>query len=343
MKKKKISYERVKYEIDPHNRLVIEETGKKTNLPRFRQVLTGRFKIDKSNSLIYLVKAPAPQSVDIPHQVKLRGKWSLTEDHNLRFTLNKWGRQTMGDQLTLQGDIIDVSKNSLLFAFTTRTKKNAQSTYILNFRGAWQADKHNRLTFRIRRERGRYDILIFNGAWKISKKHQLIYQYDKAQLIRKRKRIRTLTFKGYWDIEGKRRISYILDRKSNSAFTFKTGLGIFKNKYIKYEISIGVSRKLAPIRRIVSLQGTWKIKKDAGLMFEIEYENKKIHAIVFSAKAKLTAKNRISFNLRKEINKDIRANMELSVKILEGDGQAFLRFLKSSDETAVLIGAGFRW
>ena len=140
-KTKKTNYERVRYEVDPYNRLVISETDRKTKLPKFRQVLTGRFKTDKNNSLSYLIKAPVPRKLSIPHQVRLKGQWALTEDYNLCFTLNKWGRQTLGDKLTLQGTILDVHKNSLLFAITTRTKEDTQSIYILKLQGVWQADK----------------------------------------------------------------------------------------------------------------------------------------------------------------------------------------------------------
>jgi len=335
--------ERVRYEVDPYNRLVIADTGKKTKLPKFRQVLTGRFKTDKNNSLIYLIKAPVPRKLGIPHQVRLRGRWSLTEDHNLRFTLNKWGRQTLGDKLTLQGTILDVYKNSLLFAITTRTKEDTQSIYILKLQGVWQADKNNRLMFRIKRGKAHYDTLIFTGAWEINKHHQIIYRYQKQELITKQKRIHILTFKGYWDIKDKTRISYVIDRATDSSFDFKTSVGIFKPDYIKYEVGIGVAGKTEPIKRTVTLFGKWKIKKGVGLIFEIEYENKKIHAIVFGAKAKLTSKDRISFKLRNELNKDLKGELELSHKILKGDGESFLRFLKSKRETAVLVGAGFRW
>jgi len=346
---KKENNEKVTYEIDPHNRLIIQKNGKKSELSRFRQVLDGRFKTDENNTVSYHIKAPTPQGTEMPYQVKLQGKWSLSEDHNLCLTLNKWGRQTLGDKLTLQADIIDTAKNSLVFALTTTTKENTQSIYVLKLQGAWQADKHNRLTFRIQREQGSHDILTFKGAWEINKQHQIIYQYEKAQLIRKRKKIHTLIFQGYWDIKDKARVSYVLDQQSNSVFAFKTSVGIFKDRYIKYEVGIGVSRtpqgtgKSESIKRTLTLFGKWKIKKSVGLIFEVEYENKKTNAIVFGAEAKLSARDSISFELKNELNKKIGVQLQLSRKILKGDGLSFLRFLKSEDETAVTIGAGFRW
>ena len=335
--------QKFRYEIDPHNRLVVSERGRKAPFGHFRKVLDGRFKVDKNNTLSYHIKAPVPRDINIPHQVKLRGKWSLTDNHNLKLTLDKWGRETFGDRLTLQGHIIDVDKNSILFAVTTWTKEGIQSTYALKLQGIWQADKYNRLTFRARKEEGIHDILTLNGIWEINKNHQLIYQYEKAQLIRKSKKIHTLAFKGYWDIKDKARISYIIDRNTNSVFNLKTGLGLFKGDYIKYEVGIGLSQRPKPIKQTIKLFGKWKIKKNAGLIFEVKYGDKKVHAVVFGAKARLTDKDTVSFRLRNDINKDISANLKLSHKILKGDGEAFIRTLKSKRQSAIFAGASRRW
>ncbi len=338
---KKENTEKITYEIDPYNRLIINKSGKKSELSRFRQVLDGRFKIDENNTLSYLIKAPTPQGTEIPHQVKLEGKWALGKDHNLCLELNKWGRETLGDKLTLQGEIIDTSQNSIAVSLTTHTKENTESIYILQLKGAWQADENNRLTFRVQKEQGSEDILTFRGAWEINNQHQIIYQYEKAQLITKKKQIHTLIFQGYWDIKDKGRISYVLDARSDSVFEFKASAGIFKDKYIKYELGIGIGRSQE--KRILTLAGQWKIKKNIGLTFEVEYENKEIYAITFGAEAKLTAKDKISFELKDKKNTGISAQLELSRETLGGDGVAFLRFLKSKDEAAVYVGAGFSW
>ncbi|MBU1044548.1 MAG: hypothetical protein KJ915_09175 [Candidatus Omnitrophica bacterium] len=332
---------KISYEIDPYNRLIINDSSKQSQLSRFRQVLDGRFKINPDNSVSYLVKSPMPNDQEMPYQVKLEGNWSLDKEHNLCLSLNKWGRQTLGDKLTLQADIMDVEKNSLLFSVTTTNKDNTQSIYILKLQGAWQADKNNRLTFRVQKEEGSHDILTFKGSWEINKQHQIIYQYEKAQLIRKEKNIQILTFQGYWDIKDKGRLSYVLDLQSDSVFNFKTSAAVFKDKYIKYELGIGLGK--SPEEQIITLCGKWKIKKDIGLVFEVEYENGNIRAITFGAEAKLTEKNSISFELKNDQNKNISAQLQLSRKILDGEGLSFLRFLKSKDETVVTVGAGLSW
>jgi len=331
--------EKLKYEFDPHNRLTVTSAA----LRGIRKVLDGQFKISDHNTLAYHVKAPIPEDIKAPHQVKLRGTWSLTEDHQLRLTLDKWRRQTFGDQLTLQGEILDVRKNSLLFAVTTKTKDDMPSTYILELAGSWQADEQNRLTFKVDKENGGSDSLTFEGSWQIDENYRITYTYQKERLARKIKETHTLVFDGHWDIKDKVRLSYIINNDTGSGFDFKTGIGIFKDGYIKYELGIGLSCKKQSVKRTITFFGSWKLDKTTGLVFEVEQERGKIQAIVFGAQAKLTDKGTLSLSLRNNLNRDIGAELELSHDIFDGDGQAFLRLLKSKQESAILAGVGWKW
>ena len=331
-----------RYEVDPHNRLVVRKTGEKTKVKRFRKVYDGRFKLGKNNSLTYHIKAPGRNDPGAPHQVKLIGKWSLTKNHDLKITLDKWKRQTFGSQLLIKGEIISVDKNFLVFAVKTRTDNNKDSLYFFKLEGSWQADKYNCLSFKVERDRSRSDILMLRGMWEINKNHEIIYQYEKTQLIRKLKKTHSLTFKGHWDIKDKARISYVLDRSSGSLFDFKTGFGIFKDKYIKYELGIGRKEKFS--KKAVLLFGTWKIDKDKGLTFEIEYGNKRISSITFGAEAKLKNRDLIEFNIKKDMdNRDMGINLKISRKMLKGSGEAFLQLLKSSRELSISVGFGKKW
>jgi hypothetical protein len=335
---------KVQYEIDPYNRLVISGSGKKSDLPKFRQIIDGRFKLDEKNNLSYRVKAPLANDENVPRQIKLKGEWSVTDDHDLRLTLDGQGRQTFGDRITLQGEILDVNKGSLLFAVTTTAKEGTRSTYVLSLRGTWKAGENNKLSFHVKKENGLHDILTFAGAWDIDSNNQIVYQYEKARLIRKKRESHTLTFKGFWDIKDKVRISYLLGKGTDSSFDFKTSAGLFKRDYIKYEVGIGVADRPDPVRRTITLYGKWLLKKDVGLIFEVDYENKKVKRIVFGADARLTDSDTILFKLKSEADdKDIGAELELSHKILKGDGEAFLRVLKTSGESAIYAGAAWRW
>ncbi|MDP3730364.1 MAG: hypothetical protein Q8R14_02435 [Candidatus Omnitrophota bacterium] len=334
---------KIRYEIDPHNSLVTSGSGRRSSLPRFRKVIDGRFKVDENNDLFYHIKAPYPEDEKVPRQIKLKGEWSLTDDHRLRLTLDTWSRATFGDRITLEGEILDVNANSLLFAVTTTSKEGSQSTHLLNLSGIWKADENNRLSFHVKKEGGRYDILTLGGAWQINEGHQIIYQYERARLIRKKKRVHTLIFKGYWDIKDAFRVSYILSKGTDSVFDFKISAGTLKEDRIQYEVGIGAGHRIAPVTRAITLFGRWNLKKDANLSFEIEYEGGKTRSIAFGADAKLTDKDTILFRLKSMVeNKDIGMTLELSREILRG-GETFIRALKSGRESALFAGAAWRW
>jgi hypothetical protein len=248
--------------------------------------------------------------LEAPHQVKLRGKWALTKNHDLKMTLDKWRRQRPGDELTLQGEIIAAKDNSLLFAFTTRSKKKLASVNVLRLQGIWQADKYNRLIFRVKKGQGLYDTLIFDGIWEIDKQHRIIYHYEKTQLTRTKRRKRTLTFKGYWNIAKPYKLSYELGLDGSSAFEFS---------------------------------GKWKINKNTGLLFEVDCKNGRFWAIAFGAEARLAKKGKVEFKLKNNVGKDLGLQLKLSRKIFQDSGQAFIRLLKSKEKSGIYVGLARRW
>lgn len=335
--------ERFRYDLDPYNRLVLTKGGE-SGLPEFRQVLDGEFKLDKNNRLSYRVKTPLRESENIPNQLKLRGKWSLTDNHDFQLTLDKECRETFGDKLTLQGEVLDARSDSLLFAVTTHTARAGTSTYVLNIAGSWKADENNRLTFRVRKEKERYDRLEFSAAWEVNNNNEIVYRYQKSDLISGKKKFHELAFKGRWDIKDACRISYVLDGRTDSVFDFMASAGVFKEGYIKYEIGIALAGRVKPKGRTVTLFGKWNLKRNTGLVFEIEGKSGRPGAITFGADAELTDKDTVSFRLKKDIgNKDLGATLELSRGIFKGEGEAFLRALKDGRECAIYAGAAWRW
>jgi hypothetical protein len=336
--------EKIRYEIDPHNRFIVIGAAAATGLPEFRAVLDGHFRIEKDNELSYHIKSPLSGTEKIPNQLMLKGRWSLNDNHDLCLTLDKECRETFGDKITIRGEMVDVDSGSLSFAVTTKAGDGKQSTYVLNLAGLWKADKDNRLSFYMKKELGRYDILTFNVAWEVGKDHQIVYRYEKARLDVKKSVTHTLTFRGYWDIKDRLRISYILSKSTGSVFDFMASAGVFKEDYIRYELGIGLSGRERPLEKSVTLYGRWNLKKDVGLLFEMEYGDAGTRAITFGADAELTGKDTISFRLRSDLgNKDIAATLELSRRILTGDGEVFLRALKSNRESAIYAGAAWRW
>ena len=337
----------IKYEIDPHNRLVVEDTGKKLPISRFRRALEGKFRTGKDGTLIYRLKAPIQGVITdryAPHQVRLKGTWSLNRDHDLVLTLNKWRRQRPGDELTLQGELAGAEKNALLFAVTTRSKKNTASTCIIKLEGSWRADKHNRLTFRVKKGREyTSDILTLDGIWEITRDHRIIYRYKKRLNTRGERVEKSLTFKGAWRIKDRHRLSYYLDLKGESGFDLRGGYSLLDKRSIKYELGIGVSSRKKPIKRSVILFGTWKIKKNVGLFFEVRRGRGGSNTIIFEANAKLNKLGKIELRLKSETGKDLDMGLTLSRNLLKGDGEAFMRLLESKKEVAIYAGMARRW
>ena len=336
--------EKVKYKIDPFNRLVITGTGEDSGIPKFRQVLDGRFKIDDDSSLCYEVKAPVAEKETIPHKIKLTGKWSLESNYDLTMTLDESGRQTFVNKITLKCAIKDVYANSLLFAVTTTAKDNTETTYGFELKGTWKADKTNRLTFDIKKENGADNTITFDGVWEIDNDHQVVYKYEKNDLVTKTNQLQTLTFKGHWDITRKDSLSYVLSANTNSVFTFTMSAIHYKEDYIQCELDIAMETHLGPFRQIITISGSWKMVKDVGLTFEIKYADNKVESIKFGAEAKITDNDTVTFSLKSGLkNNDLSAELKLSHSILNGDGEIFLKALKSSGELGFYVGGTWKW
>ncbi|MFC1570863.1 hypothetical protein ACFL4E_03670, partial [Candidatus Omnitrophota bacterium] len=295
--------EKVRYEVDPFNRLVLNKSSKLGDLTKFRKVVDGRFRVDRNNDLTYHVKAPFSKKENIPHKVRLKGTWRITPEHDLSLTLDKEGTRTLRDKIILKGKILDVKKNSLLFAVTTKRKDNSLLKYTLNLSGVWKADRNNRLTFCAKREKGKHDILTLTGAWEINKTHQVVYSYKKSALTRKRKELHTLAFKGYWSILDKNRIAYSLSKSSDSAFEFKTSAARMTGNMIKCRIGVSLAGREKPLERILKLKGEWRPVKNLGLAFEVKEKNKKLYAMTFGADARVTKEGNVSFRLKSDMEK----------------------------------------
>jgi hypothetical protein len=96
--------------------------------------------------------------------------------------------------------------------------------------------------------------------------------------------------------------------------------------------------------KTVILYGSWKLSKSAGLNFETQYAGGRIYSMSFGAQATLTGGDRVTFRLKDPAGKkDLGLEVALSHDILGSDGSAFIKLLKSSEESSVLIGAAGRW
>lgn len=334
MKKRNI----IRYEIDPHNRLIYKKTGRKSELPGFRAVLDGTFEIDKNNHLTYHVKK-SQSSDNIPQQLKLKGAWSLDKEHNLVLTLDKWGNQIAGNKLTIEGELMDANADALSFMVTSKDSDGKASIYILKLSGRWQADKYNRLSFDIEREKGATNRITLKGAWLVNKQNEISYVYEKSWRGKNEKITNTVTLKGYWDITAKHRIIYVLNKELKSEFDFKVSVGKPADRGLEYEIGIGA----VPAKKTITLFGNWKLNQKMGLLFEMPCAEGKINSVILGAWVQLDKNHNLAIRLENKFGEDLGVDVKLSRKILHDQGEAFIRTISSRKEVSIVAGVGFRW
>ncbi|MCK9615633.1 MAG: hypothetical protein M0R48_09025 [Candidatus Omnitrophica bacterium] len=328
---------KIRYEVDPHNQLVCEKTGKKSDVRGFRTVLDGEFEIGEDNTLSYNVKKS--QGIDTPQQLKLRGKWALDDEHNLVLTLDKWGNQIAGNKLTLESELIDAKYNKLTFSLTSKDSDGNDHIYIVNLGGRWQADEYNRLTFKVEKESGPADRITLQGGWEVNNQNQIIYTYEKKGRGKRERITQAITFKGHWDIIGKNRLIYVLNKEINSGFDFQVSVGKPAERGLQYELGVGA----APSKKTITLFGNWKVDKNLGLLFEMPCAEGQIRSIVLGGWAKMDKNSRLEVRLENKLGEDLGIDVKLSRNILEGQGEAFIQALGSRKEVSIVAGLGFRW
>lgn len=265
---------------------------------------SAKYRIDANNRLV------------VNQEVSLDGTWSLSDNHELCLTLNTTKDTGSGNKVVLDGTIRDVAKNSLLFEVAEKQDNENLLTEIIALTGTWQADRNNKLIFKVQKENGRNDILTFNNTWIIDDNHRIVYEYEKADLIRKKKETKRLVFKGYWNITNDYRLYYELDQESKSGFMFNVGAAEFEKNRIKYKIMIGKNSE----EKNVTIGGEWKINRDFGLTFEVDYGENEIKPISIGGQ----------WDLSKQDTLSVKMNSGLEVKIdhtwLDGDGKAFIKY-----------------
>jgi len=340
--------EKVRYEMDPYNRLMVTG-GKKSGARRYRLKLDGYFKTGNDNSLRYMVKSPYNNTPygDLPHRIDLKGRYSLTTNHDLLFTVSRSRKQRYAEQLTLRGGIVSVDKNSLTFAVTTRQGNGTSFTRSLVLNGRWNMDADQRIVFSVRRDSRIDDDLIFASGWKITKANEIEYSYKRSG--RTGKKVRTLTFKGRWEFINDNRIRYKLSLKDNSAFELQAVLVragfLGKRSALIYKMGAKAVGELAAKNgsskiRYLKFFGEWKVTRNAGLLFEIRYSGKKTDLIAFGAKARLNKYGELALMLRNKDGESLGVEVTLKKRFLGSSGEALVKLLASKKEKSIMLGAG---
>lgn len=329
--------EKISYEVDPHNRLIVSGGNSRGLSPaRFRTVADGVFRIESGNILTYHVNRS--QDSSIPQKIKFSGNWSIDKGHNLVFTLDKWNEGCYGNKLTIKGGVIFAGDSSVSFSVATRDSGGKRKIYVLTLEGGWRVNKDNEIFFRAEKERGISDELYFECGW-AAKNNEITFSYTRRDPATRRKAAHIFTIKGYWQISEKNRLIYVLNKRTGSELEFRTSFAETMPGGIRYEIGIGAR----PSKKTIEIFGRWNINDSMGIVFEIPYEDGKIRNIVFGAVVRLRGSTTVELRLKNNAGKDLEIFGKLSRKIFDGQGEAFTEALLSGSEISAIAGVGFRW
>ena len=220
-------------------------------------------------------------------RLAISGKWSLTENNDLKLRVLASKSDLYGKSLIFKGDIEHKKGDYLRFHIRHSEPLSGIRSGVIELKGRWQADKYNRICFAASKGKGRYDILRFQGAWEVERNNELVYRYKKTYLKTRVKKLHTVIFNGHWDLAGNKLI-YRIEGSSKSFFGFKATLQPRSIKSsagtIRYRLGIGYyERKVfRKFERTITIFGKWTIRQDLKVGFEVSYRGGRRCETVFS-------------------------------------------------------------
>lgn len=269
---------------------------------------------------------------------KVKGRWVLTPGHELQYK-----SEGKNEEIKLKGSLVAAEPDALIFSVTERQNDQRIVTSLVKLSGEWKLNPENQILFEVEKETGRNDTLTLTGGWKVGESHELVYRWEETRLKTKKRQIRTLVFRGFWELSEKNRLTYYLGADSGSALkvrgAFQTHSILAKDGEIRYQIGVeAAARKNA---QVIVLFGKWKISRDLGLLFEIEYANGSKKAIRFGGEYSLDEDKTVRVDLQTRPGEPIGVELVITKDFL--GGEAFLRVLKSLEESRVEAGVRFNW
>ncbi len=269
----------------------------------------------------------------------VKGHWELTPNHEVQYKSN--GKN---EEIKFKGSLIAAEPDALVLSVTERQSDQKIVTSTLKLIGTWKANPQNQLVFEVEREQGKKDSLTFKASWKVNNQNEIVYTYEEQESRSKSKTTQELIFQGYWGISEENRLTYFLGADSNSAFRFR---GAFQTKSIlakrgeiRYQIGIELQGK--PVLQEITLFGKWKLSRDLELSFEVEYEDNK-KAIIFGGEYHLDDQRQIAVSLKSQDGKPLGVEVIFTKDFFDKDGQAFVRFQKSIEESRIEVGGRIKW
>lgn len=321
-----------KVSLNEDNQLILKPS--KNSNPK---TITGRIKVDRNNSLIFLVNKPSrwKQEFDNPERLEFSGKWGLNRDQDLVFNIKEDKRFKDG-KLVFKSKVLGAEGDALIFKIKQKVTSKKEKISLLKLRGRWQADKFNRLSFYVSRKK-ETDVLSFKGAWEINKNKQIVYKYDKL----KTKSNETFILKGFWKILSKNKLGYELEKAKERPLEFRAYLQT-PNIYpaqgkIKYRIGVGLKNYWK--ERELVLFGRWKFSRKFGLVWEADFGNGKVKRIKFQAELKVRSKDSLVLKLKSERGQSLGITLTYTRRMLpKKDFEYFLEAGREHGGAVVKVG-----
>jgi hypothetical protein len=351
------SRSRIKYEIDPENRLVVSSKGIGKKIPGFRTVVDGTFCADKNNELVYSVTGAGMMDSSVRRllrfarnddgirgrgdtklkKIRLKGTWSMDEGHHLVYQLEGARTKTGRETLKLSGEVIALEGGRIGVALATKNSEGKETIYVLSLTGALRVNKYNELSYEVKREYSRSNTLTLRGKWEINKHHEIIYTYWNGW----KQGTCSLVVKGHWDVLDRTRIVYWAEGHQDKGCEFGVELGRYDSskRALVYTVGIGVR----PQSRTLIFKGKWRVRKGVGLTFEMMYRDSEVYSMKFGATCTLSGHTECSVELKDTRGKGLGIEVELKRELFNGMGQAFVRGLASEKACELVAGVGTRW
>ncbi len=270
--------------------------------------------------------------------MKKKGRWKLSPGHEVEYV-----SEGPSEELKFKGALVAAEPEALVLSVTERVGPKLV-TRLVRLRGAWSADAQNRLVFEVEKTTGEGRALVFRSGWRIGERNELLYSFREERLKRKAKRTREIALEGHWDFSGKNRLVYRLAGDSGASISFR---GAFQSKSvlakkgeIRWQLGSGVSG--GPRSKAVSLFGKWKVSRDLGLEFEMEYRGGR-RSILFGADYALGPSRRVEANLKTREGQPLGVELVLTQEIFGGDGGVFVRLRRDLASSAAEAGARVLW
>ncbi len=325
-----------RYSFDEFNRLVttVRDGGRLRSIELSEVLL----RLDRANRLVAESAAAGPRS----RTLTLDGAWSLAPGHALALTL-RGGAGRQRDTLALTGALERADARQLVFALRRSGDEAGRPDTALALTGRWEADRRNRLTFLVARDRGVEDRLTLQGAWEVGRDHALLYRYRAGQAAGSGNE-QVLRFDGAWELPAAGKLVYRLEGSSRSVFAFSARLEQAAVRggrgFVRSEVGIRLDEGL--VQRRVTLSGAWRIRPDRSIALEVPYADGRVQAIRFEGAYALTPRDRISVALQAGRRQPLGVHLTLS-RALAANAQGFLQWRADGRERAVIGGVEATW